>query len=551
MNNLLQTLLQQAVQNFQSGNLTQSHTILNNILQIDPKNFHAIHLMGVIYGIQDNHECAVNFFQKAVKINPNDYSANFNLAKALAKTGNHSVAIKFHNTAVRLAPEQPEAWLNYGKSLSDIHNFEDAITHYDQAIKLNSQYADAWYNKGVALQELKRYEEAIVHYDEVIKLLPTHAKAWHNKGVCLHDLRLYDQAILNYDEAIKLEPEYAEAWCNKGASSHEAMSLENALTYYERALQIDPNYLETYWNKAITSLTLGDYKNGWELYEYRWKTIMSKSYRHGEIPALTSLDNLHNKKILVWHEQGYGDTIQFSRYISAITNLGAKVTFEVQEPLINLLQNSIDYCKVTQLAHEQSEFDYQIPLLSLPRLLKFDLNKVPKPIQISLDSTYTEKWKSQLNLSDKKPNIGVAISGNPSHKNDLNRSMPLKELSKIFGYGNFFIIQKNLNPEDQALATELNNIFFLGNLINDFTDTAAIIANMDMIISVDTSLIHLAGSMNKKSFLLLPFCPDWRWLTNAPSSLWYESIKVIRQNKFQDWNSVVDEVKLDLIAIKK
>jgi predicted O-linked N-acetylglucosamine transferase (SPINDLY family) len=252
MNNQINFLLQQAINCFGQGNLSQTKLLLNNVLKIQPKNFHALHIMGVTLGVEGKHKEARDFLLRAVKINPNDSHINFNLAKALSETGNDLDSIKYHQVAVKIAPKHPEAWLNFGKSLFQLSRYDEALAHYEQAIQLKPDYAEAWSNKGATLKSLKHFDEALAHYEQAIQLKPGYAEAWSNKGAALYELKRYDEALAHYEQAIQLKPDYAEAWSNKGATLHGLKRYDEALAHYEQAIQLKPVYAETLSNKGAT-----------------------------------------------------------------------------------------------------------------------------------------------------------------------------------------------------------------------------------------------------------------------------------------------------------
>ena len=295
----------------------------------------------------------------------------------------------------------------------------------------------------------------------------------------------------------------------------------------------------------MTNLLLTKFDEGWDLYKHRWGKINSEEYRHHQFNELLYIDDLEKKNILVWHEQGLGDSIQFSRYVPELIKLGANVTFQVQKPLFKLFKKQLS-CSVISDTAIESKFDFQVPLLKLPQLFKTNLSNIPPAINFHPTNDDISLWKNKLNLSDKKLNIGVAFSGNNNHINDLSRSISLNDFSSLFEYGEFFIIQKELNQVDKEKLNQFKNVFFLGDQINDFVDTASIIMNMDLIISVDTSLIHLAGSLNKVSYLMLPWSPEWRWLLDRSDSPWYPSIQIFRQQTLGDWDSVINQIKLKI-----
>jgi predicted O-linked N-acetylglucosamine transferase (SPINDLY family) len=293
MNPQLQTMLQQAIQAFQSGNFDSADLILKRVLQADSKNLPALHILGLIKASQANHKEAADFLGRAARIHPNDASIQYNLAKALADSGNNKDAIAHHKKAVALAPNNPEAWLNYGKSASNLGRYEDALVWFGKALSLKPDYAEAllnkgailkvlkkleeaialaeqalsinpnlveaWSNKGGALKELKRFDEAVVHYDKAISLKPDYHEAWSNKGVTLHELKRFDEAIAHYDKALSLKSDYAEAWSNKGATLHELKRFDEAIAHYDKAISLKPDYHETWSNKGVALYELNQF----------------------------------------------------------------------------------------------------------------------------------------------------------------------------------------------------------------------------------------------------------------------------------------------------
>ena len=281
-------------------------------------------------------------------------------------------------------------------------------------------------------------------------------------------------------------------------------------------------------------------KNGWEGYECRWSVKNFENVRHSNIARLTSIGNLSGKVLLIWSEQGLGDTIQFSRYIQNFNLLGARLIFEVQSPLKELIQYS--YPEIIVITREErisEHIDFQIPLLSLPRL--FEVIPVSIPY-LSAAQNKRLYWSQYLNVGRSKLNIGIACSGNMDHKNDKNRSIALFHFEELTKKANVFLIQKGMREPDQEFLKANNSITYLGDKIENFQDTAAIIGEMDLIISVDTSLVHLAGALGKPTILLLPLTPDWRWKLDSKNSLWYTTIKIFRQSVFNDWTSVINQV---------
>jgi len=616
MNSQTGSLLQDAIYNVKINNFVNAKVLLLKILDIEPDNFDALNIIGVINGKENKHIEAINFFKKAQKIRPDNNLVNFNLGKALSEIGNDLDAINYYKIAIRLDKNHLGSWLNFGKSLHQLEKYDEAISYYDQAIKLKPDYFEAHYNKANTLKILKRYDEAIIHYsqaiklkpdyfnayldrgvlfellklydealfdfDQAIKLKPHHAVAWNNKGVnlSLGNLKKYEESLSYYDQAIKLKPDYAEAWNNKGVSLNNLIRYEESLSYYDQAIKLKPDYAEARHNKGVslnklkryeeslsyydqaiklkpdyadawygkaeTKLILADFQDAWNLYMFRWKQEDFERYRYPQFKELESINKLDNKKILIWHEQGMGDTIQFSRYVSKLVALGAVVTFEVQKDLVFFFKKQFE-CEVTDQVSINKNFDYQAPLLKLPYVFNTSIDTIPNnQAYLKVNKENVIDWNKKIKLSKNKLNIGIAISGNPNQKNNHIRSISLENMKSIFKYANFFIIQKELSVIDMEFLKKYPEIKFIGEEIVNFSDTAAIVENMDLIISIDTSLIHLAGAMGKKSFLMLSWSPEWRWLLDRSDSPWYKSIKIFRQKLMGDWNSVINQIESEL-----
>ena len=549
MNWKINSLLQDAINNFKRNNFLEAKILLLKILNIEPKNFDALNVIGVINGNENNHLAALNFFKKAQKIRPDYNLINYNLAKSYSEIGKDIEAIKYYEIAIKLDKNHLGSLLNFGKSLHQLKRYDEALGHYDQAIKLKPDFVDAYNNKGVTLNNLKRYDEALGHYDQAIKLKPDFVDAYYNKGVTFDELKRYDEALGHYDQAIKLKPDYYRAYSNKGVTFDELKRYDEALGHYDQAIKLKPDFVDAYYNKALTKLRLGDYEEGWNLYKYRWKRGPT-GYRYCDSKLLDNISDLKNKKILVWHEQGLGDTIMFSRYVNQLIDIGAVIIFEVQQDLESFFRSQFR-CKIVNKVSPLEFFDFHVPLLDLPKLFNTSLDNIPfNRSYLKVEHKKKKEWEKKLKLSKKKFNVGVSISGNKSHKRNHIRSLPLKKMEPFLDKANLFIIQKELCNDDIKFLNNHKEINFLGKEINNFSDTAAIVENMDLIISIDTSLIHLAGALGKKSFLMLSYSADWRWLLERNSSPWYYSVKIFRQKLIGNWNFVINEIQLEFNNLK-
>ena len=520
-------------------------TAFNNALAINNHYAEAWYNKALVLCELKRHEEALDCYKNTIQLDSKNAKAWLDLSTSYGALNRYEDALQSCEQALALQTSYPEAWLNKGSALSELKRFDEAVDCFSKAIELRNDYADAWLGKGIALEKLSKYQEALNCHDKAIALDPSHAKAWLNKGNLLTKLQQYIEAVNTYDKAIALNPKHAEAWSNKAIPLYELKKYEEAVICCNKAIGIDSTYAESYWNKSVAQLILGHFDAGWANYEYRWKKNNSAPYLHRNIPNLASFQNIINKKILVWSEQGFGDTLQFARYIPKLIALGAKVTCEVQPALVPLLQNQFA-CNLITLGSQIDNIDFQIPLLSLPRLFETRINSIPAEIPyIRVPANEVEKWKKKLLLGNEKLNIGIACSGSANF--DLlygnKRTIPIAYFSELSQNHNLYLIQKEISATDRSILNECKKIQPVGSLISDFQDTAAIIENMDLIISVDTSLVHLAGSLGKKMLVLLPWSPEWRWLTEGSSSPWYPSATLIRQSSIGDWGSAMEQVK--------
>jgi tetratricopeptide (TPR) repeat protein len=447
--------------------------------------------------------------------------------------------------SLKLMPDRVSTLINLAASQIKLKKYDLAIESTHRVLSIDQSSSEGWLNLGLIQAKQLQHQEALSAFDKAIELNPGNAKAYLNKANTLVDLKRHEEALDYFDHAIKLEPGYAEAWYNQANTLVDLKRHEEALDYFDQAIKLDPNYADAYWNRALLKLLTQDLQGGWEDYEHRWSKSGAEHYRYPYIPELKTISNLKNTKILIWAEQGYGDTLQFSRYVGRLLESGAELTFAVQPALKKLIAYSMPGLRVIDHDEVKEAYDFQLPLWSLPRLLTIDFSSLSetKPY-ISPNPDKVNYWKSRLNFSKDKLNIGIACSG--SLKVDLEngnkRPIPLSIFTELTQKCNLFLIQKDLRDDDKTFLKSHPEITYLGDFIQDFDDSAAMVECMDMIISIDTSLAHLAGAMGKKSFVLLPYLADWRWFEGAEESPWYPSMKLIRQSVAGAWAPVVHQV---------
>ena len=425
--------------------------------------------------------------------------------------------------------------------------FLEAELHFLRSLDLIPDRVSTLTNLSATQIKLKKFSDARIHSQKAISLDKSNSEAYLNLGLIYQEEKNFTSALEFFDLSLKLNPSYPEALSNQGATLNELKRYDEALASYDKSISLKPDYSDAYWNQALSHLVTGNFESGWKNYEYRWKKTKAEPMRHQEFPLLTDLNEISGKNVLVWSEQGYGDTIQFSRFIEKLIELKADVIFEVQEPLKELLQNSFLHPKVISQEESTGVIDFQIPLVSLPLLFSTNFDNIPSTNSyIRADEENLIFWRDKLNSKNKKMNIGVACSGNKNHLNDKNRSMDLRFFEPIADKVNLFLIQKDLREKDQDFLSQYPDIKFLGEEIKSFNDSASIIQAMDLIITVDTSLAHLSGALGKRTFILLPWNPEWRWLLDRQDSPWYPTAKLFRQPSRDNWEEVIKEVILHL-----
>ena len=496
-------------------------------------------LNGVAAFEQNNLHAAESEFHSSLELLPDRTSTLTNLSAVQLGLKKYDEAFNNASLAIRLDEANWEAWLNAGMATLRRHMPSEAIDKFNVALTINPNSAEAWSGKAMALSELGKHQDALNCLDKALLNQPASADFWSNKGGILNEMGEYAKAADCLEQALKLRSSSHEAWHNLGIAQYRQKDYRDAIHSFEKAITLNPRGHDALFNKGLVELTLGNLDSGWPLYDQRWQSKYAETYRYPPELELKTLDQVRGKRILIWHEQGFGDTIQFSRYIPTLLAQGAEVIFEVQESLHRLFDGVFN-CQLVCSHQEAKEFDYHIPLLSLPRLFKTNLGTIPRSTSFNINDSCQG---ANLKIPDQGLKVGLAISGNPSHKNDHNRSLSLKYFQSLANKAQLYLIQKEISSEDSEILSRNPGIQFVGDELQDFLDTAVWVNQMDLIITVDTSLAHLAGSLNKKTLLLLPWEAEWRWLHDRTDSPWYPSFTLCRQEEPGKWDSVIKAIE--------
>jgi len=563
----------------QTGQPQRSVELFRRAIKLDAK-IPAVHRnLGMALFEMRRFTEALASYDRAIALKA-DYTECFNSrGLALRELKRPAEALAAYDKAIALRPEFAEAHLNRGLALQDLQRPTEALAAYDKAITLNSYLPEAHYGRGCVLEQLSRPAEALAAYEKAIALRPVFAEAHTGRGNILQAMRRLEEALASHDQAITLKPDFAEAHNNRSIALTYMMRLTEALASCEKAIALTPNYAEAhnnrgnilqdlkcfeealaayekaialkhdyavaYNNRAYLLLLMGRLDEGWREHEWRKKKrdepIASKTY---DQPLWLGEENIEGKIIFVWWEQGFGDTIQFCRYAKLLEARGSRVVISVQQPLLALVNSISPTIKV--LEHDATEFDYHCPLMSLPLAFRTSLNSIPsEPRYLAADAELRLAWENRL-LPKTKPRIGAVWSGSASH-GIYNRSMPLETFMALLHPGaDWICLQKEINDNDVAILRQDDRLTFFGDDLRDFSDTAAVVDLLDLVITIDTSTAHLAGALGKPVWLLLPYNADWRWLLDRNDSPWYPSIRLFRQREIGNWKHVVDDVKTEL-----
>ncbi|MFN3658354.1 MAG: tetratricopeptide repeat protein [Pseudolabrys sp.] len=494
-------------------------------------------------------DAALAHYDRAVALRPDYAEALCNRGVVLHELTRDEEAVASFDRALALWPDLAEGHSNRGNALHKLKRYDEALASYDRALALRPDYTEALSNRGNVLNDLKRYDAALASYDRALALRPDYAEALTNRGGTLHALKRFDEALADHDRALALSPDYADALCNRGATLSELMRHDEALASYDRALALQPDMPAAHWNEATLRLLTGDYARGWQEYEWRWtREAMAHARRDFAQPRWRGED-VAGRTVLLHSEQGFGDAIQFCRYASLLAERGARVIVEVERPLQRLVATLPGPVQVVAKGEPLPAFDLHCPMMSLPLAFGTTVEKVPAQLSyLQAPSEMTAAWAARLGPKE-RPRIGLTWSGNPAHQRDQDRSIALRALLPLIETDAAFVsLQKDVRPADAAVLAQRGDILQVGEALGDFADTAALIAALDLVISVDTSIVHLAGALGKPVWVLVQYVPDWRWLVGRDDNPWYPTARLFRQDASRTWDGAIARLHAALIA---
>lgn len=572
----------QALARHRAGRLDEALPLYREALRQAPAHIDSLHMLGVLQAQRGDTADAASLLGQARELAPDDVELAHNLGSVLNLLGRYQAALPCFEQVVQAQPQHADAWVSLSDSLRGLGRAQDALHACEQALAQQPGLRRARIARANALRRLNHFDQALAAFDELLGEYPDSPEALNDRGNVRFDLRRFDDALQDFDAALALRPGYtdaafnrantlaaqqrlpeacaaytallqgqpahADAWNKLGATQELMGEYDAALHSYARARDAEPAHVMAHLNAGLCHLLRGEFSAGWPLYQWRWQHADARLALAALPAPLWQGEDLAGKRIFVLAEQGLGDCLQFARYVPLLAARGARVLLQSWPPLQALLGRLAGVDTLVPAGETPPDIDYCVALLDLPGLLGTTLENIPAATPyLRADPVRQADWQAQLG-AQAAPRIGLVWSGNPQHSNDHKRSIPLQTLLPLTrAQASFISLQIDLRESDQA-AFANSPLQDLRPLIRDFDDTAALLEQLDLLITVDTSVAHLAGALGRPTWLLLPAKPDWRWLLGRDDSPWYPGMRLFRQTRADDWPAVVDRVAAALQA---
>lgn len=563
-----------------AGRTREAEALYRRIIESDPRHHPSWHALGMIGLSRDRYDLAVAMADKAIAIDdripvyhrlraaafdrmdrpqlaaasyrralaldPGDAALHATLGLVLGRQGKLAEAVEAFTQSLALQPENPQVQYNLGFACENLGRYDEAMAHYQRTLTLEPNSAEAWMSLGKVLFALNRLDESLAATDRALALKPGHVDALNNRGTALFQLHRPAEALACYDRAVALSPAHALGHVNRGNALVRLGRIPEALSQYARAQALNPDLAEAHWSESLARLRMNDMPKGWEKYEWRWR-VRPETARGLPSPLWLGDEDIAGKTILIHGEQGFGDCIHFCRYVPMVAARGAKVVLEVPAELTRLMASLEGATELRTQGDPLPATDFHCPLASLPLAFRTAPDTVPAAVPyLAAPPHVAAAWREKL-AHLPRPRIGLNWVAGARHWGELHRSLPPEALAPLLGCGATLVsLQQNYRREDTAWLAGHPAVHDFGAEIADFADTAAIAGEMDLVISVDTAVAHLAGALALPVWILLSYIGDWRWLTERADSPWYPTAKLYRQSEINDWAGVVARVADDL-----
>ena len=576
----IQGLLANAVREHQAGRLEQAKQLYLQVLAIDVRQANSLYGLGLIAHRAGNLDVAASMMRRAIAVDatdpayhaslgavfldqrkpdeakphleralalqPDSAEAHTNMGILLAREGKPEEARVCYQRALVLNPDSIEALCNLGNLLCAGGKHEEAKACYERAIALRPDLAEAHNNLGVVFRELGFFGEAQACHERALAIKADYVDAHNNLGIVFRDQGKMDESIASHERALALKPDYSEAYNNLGNTRRSQGNLVEARKCHEQALALNPDNVEARWNLSLVELLTGDFAAGWRDYEIR--TRRKNAPRRFPEPLWRG-EPLNGARILLHAEQGLGDTLQFLRYVPMVQGAGGEVILDVQPSLLRLVAELPGIVTVVATGDPLPPFEWHCPLMSLPAAFQTSIDSIPAQIPYLHVPAEAKKSADSLAWPDEGLRVGLVWSGNPLFPEDRLRSIPLCGFAPMLALHGVRFFSLQMGPVASQLDQVGEPITDLQAAIADMADTTALIEKLDLVITVDTAVAHLAGALGKPTWVLLPFAPDWRWLMEREDSPWYPTMRLFRQSGFGEWAPVLERVRGRLAAL--
>ncbi|MET0183755.1 MAG: tetratricopeptide repeat protein [Caulobacterales bacterium] len=559
---------------FQNGDLAGAEKALRALVAKTPADANALHLLGGVLHARGRSEAALQWFERAGKFAPQDLSIAFNHANVLAALGRHEEAVAAFDRVLKLAPRDGEALYAQGASYLAIRRHEEALACFDAATALGVRKPDMQVNRGAALAALKRHQDALDIFDAALAQTPNDMKAHYNRGAALIDLDRYEDALAAFERALAIDPNYPEARAGRGSALGTLGRTEEALAEIGAALagakvspdcyrikaqillhanmdgveeNIDrfiaarPEDADAPFTKAVDLLARGAFREGWRYYESRWgMTKSQKPLAASLAPLWLGEEDIAGKSVVVIGEQGFGDCFQFCRFVTRLAERGADVILQERASTLGILRSLKGVRGVYASSEPAPLTDYHIPMGSLMRALAIhEESDVRAGAYLFAASERVAHWRDILGPARRK-RVGIIWEGNVIDHRQRQRALDMRWLSRLLEADVDFInLKLGLNAEATAVLENAGARMF-GDATKEFSELAALIEALDMVIAIDTGVAHLSGALGKETWVLLPFHADWRWMRERTDSPWYPSTRLFRQQRYGDWSDPIE-----------
>lgn len=518
----IQQTIERGLEHHRAGRLSQAEQLYRQVLTMHPNHPWAIELLGMIAHQVGNSQLAIQLIRRAIAIEPN---------------------ADFYN--------------NLGEILRTTGSIDEAEACLEKCLQINPRFAAAYNNLGEIYRERRKLEQAAVLYRKAIEFDPSDPGPYNNLGIATHDLGDPIAAIELYRRSLSLREQrggipdigYDDTLNNLGTSLLDLRRVEEALDLFRKVIALNQAHADAHNNLSHGLLLNGDFAEGWEEYEWRWKSTKFPSLQRNFSQPLWNGEDIAGQRILVHAEQGLGDTIQFLRYVPLLARLGAHVILECKQELLPLLKDIEGPSEVITFGDPLPQFQWQVPMLSLPRAFKTIHNSIPDAIPyLHADPKLVDQWRERLGPSDGTSRVGLCWAGNPTQAIDQFRSLHLNQLSPLRKVKSvtFYSLQKGYAVEQIKSSPPEFRLIDYSDEFADFSQTAALMMNLDLIVSTCTSVPHLAGALGRPVWTMVPFNCDWRWRISGESTSWYPTMRLFRQEKFGTWDETIERVADEL-----